>query len=76
MLLRENAAVDLSDHEGFTAFHWASAVGNDDICVFLATETDIDVERKKYVHSHPIHCFIPVRRSISPAPFFTLNSVS
>ena len=46
VLLRENAAVDLSDHEGFTAFHWASAVGNDDICVFLATETDIDVNAK------------------------------
>eukprot|EP00942_MAST-04A_sp_MAST-4A-sp1_P002677 g2677.t1 len=49
LLLNENADVDLFDHEGFTAFHWASAVGNDAICIYLATETAIDVNaRSKY----------------------------
>ena len=66
LLLNENADVALSDHEGFTAFHWASAVGNDMICMHLATSTTIDVNAQSHNGDTALHraCRLGMERTI------------
>ena len=49
LLLAEGANVMLHDHEGFTAFHWCAAVGNDAICKYLSNNCSagmLDVNAK------------------------------